>query len=119
MTTLIAVIDFIAVMLVLAGSLLAVSAAIGLIRFRDTLSRLHAVSKPQTLGLVLTVTGAILHVLVSENLSQAAKGDIGMMLLIILFALITAPVVAQRVGRLARREQPFNNTSFSRNDMES
>lgn len=114
----IAVIDFIAVLFILAGSLLAVSGAIGLIRFRDTLSRLHAVSKPQTLGLVLTVTGAIVHVLVSENLSQAAKGDIGMMLLIILFALITAPVVAQRVGRLARREQPLHQPSLSRNDIE-
>ena len=77
------VIDIIAALFMLAGSILAVSGAVGLVRFRDTLSRLHAVSKPQTLGLVLTVTGAILHVLVSENLSQAAKGDIGMMLLII------------------------------------
>lgn len=112
-------IDTIAALFMLAGSILALSGAVGLIRFRDTLSRLHAVSKPQTLGLVLTVTGAILHVLVSENLSQAAKGDIGMMLLIILFALITSPVVAQRVGRLARREQLFNSTSLSRNDLKS
>ncbi len=118
MTIITSIIDFIAVLLVLAGSILAFSAAIGLIRFRDTLSRLHAVSKPQTLGLVLTITGTILHILVSEHLTQAAKGDLGMLLLIILFALITAPVVAQRVGRLARKEHLYAENSFSRNDME-
>lgn len=110
--------DVASISLILAGSLLAFSASIGLVRFRDTLSRLHAVTKPQTLGLILTITGTILRVLGSERLGAAERGDLGVMVLVLLFALVTAPVVAQRVGRLARKEELFNEDYLSRNDAE-
>ncbi|MGK2855553.1 MAG: cation:proton antiporter, partial [Microbacteriaceae bacterium] len=41
--------------LVLSGSALALTAAIGVVRFPDTLSRMHAASKPQVLGLLLVL----------------------------------------------------------------
>lgn len=102
----------------LCGALLALSAAIGLVRFRDTMSRLHAVTKPQTLGLICTITGTILHVLSSEQLGPGERGDMGVLFLIILFALLTAPVVAQRVGRLARKEGLYEESFLSRDDTE-
>lgn len=83
--------------LILAGSALALTAAIGVVRFPDTLSRMHAASKPQTLGLLLVLTGAAIQL--------RGHPDVGMMILTSLFTLITAPVVAQRVGQLAYREQ--------------
>ena len=43
--------------LVLSGSALALTAAIGVVRFPDTLSRMHAASKPQVLGLLLVLAG--------------------------------------------------------------
>ena len=42
--------DTVAAVLVLGGSALALTAAIGVVRFPDTLSRMHAASKPQVLG---------------------------------------------------------------------
>lgn len=91
-----AVLDVLGAMLVLVGALLALAAAIGIVRFPDTLSRMHAATKPQTLGMVVTLLGAIL----------ALRGtvDIWMLLLAIVFQLVTAPVVAQRVGQVAYQE---------------
>lgn len=42
--------DIVAAVLILSGSALALTAAIGIVRFPDTLSRMHAATKPQVLG---------------------------------------------------------------------
>lgn len=89
--------DIIASILVLSGSALALTAAIGVVRFPDTLSRMHAASKPQVLGLLLVLIGAAIRL--------RGHPDVGMIILAGLFTLITAPVVANRVGQLAYREQ--------------
>ncbi|MBC7306927.1 MAG: monovalent cation/H(+) antiporter subunit G, partial [Dietzia sp.] len=52
------IIEIIAALFVLAGALLTLCSAIGLVRFRDTLSRMHPAAKPQVLGLVLVLIGA-------------------------------------------------------------
>ncbi len=44
------ILDVLAAVLVLGGSALALTAAIGVVRFPDTLSRMHSASKPQVLG---------------------------------------------------------------------
>ena len=49
------ILDLIGALLVLAGSVLALTAAIGVVRFPDSLSRMHAASKPQVLGLLLVL----------------------------------------------------------------
>jgi multicomponent Na+:H+ antiporter subunit G len=91
------VIDLISGVLVVGGSALALTAAIGVVRFPDTLSRMHAATKPQVLGLLLVLAGAAIRL--------HGNVDVGMLILAGLFTLITAPVVAQRVGQLAYREQ--------------
>lgn len=96
--------DIISLVFMLAGGLLAFSAAVGLLRFNDTMSKVHAITKPQTTGLILTVIGAIIRVLGSEDFGVAERGDLGILVLLILFALLTSPVTAQRVGRVSRRE---------------
>lgn len=96
--------DIISLVFMLAGALLAFSAAVGLLRFNDTMSKVHAITKPQTTGLILTVIGAIIRVLGSEDFGVAERGDLGILVLLILFALLTSPVTAQRVGRVSRRE---------------
>lgn len=80
----------------LGGSALALTAAIGLVRFLDTLSRIHAATKPQVLGLLLVLSGAAIRL--HRNI------DAGVFILTGIFALVTAPVIAQRVGQLAYRE---------------
>lgn len=91
------VVDIISAILVLGGSLLALTAAIGIVRFPDTLSRMHAATKPQTLGLLLVLGGAALRL--------RGNIDLGMIILTGTFTLITAPVIAHRVGQLAYRER--------------
>lgn len=109
--------DIISLVFILAGSILALSAAVGVARFRDTMSRVHSVSKPQTTGLILTIIGALIRVVGSGTFSIAEKGDLGMLLLLVIFAMITSPVTAQRISRIARREGLYGtDDSMSRND---
>ncbi len=89
--------DIICAVLILGGSALALTAAIGVVRFPDTLSRMHSATKPQVLGLLLVLAGAAIRL--------RGHPDVGMLILTGLFTLITVPVVAQRVGQLAYREQ--------------
>ena len=105
------IIDIISAALLLTGCLMAVTAAIGLVRFPDTLSRMHAATKPQTFGLLLILLSAVLRL--------GDSVDSGMLILAGLFALITAPVVAHRIGRLAYQEQRARDGLIDQRDMES
>ena len=93
--------DIVTAVLVLSGSALALTAAIGVVRFPDTLSRMHAATKPQVLGLLLVLVGAAFQL--------RGHADVGMLILTGIFTLITAPVVANRVGQLAYREQNLHD----------
>lgn len=89
--------DILTAVLILSGSALALTAAIGLLRFPDTLSRMHSATKPQVLGLLLVLAGAAIQL--------RGNADIGMIVLTGIFTLVTAPVIGQRVGQLAYRER--------------
>ena len=52
------IVDVVSSILFLTGAVFAVTAAIGIIRFPDTLTRMHAATKPQTLGMLLLLAGA-------------------------------------------------------------
>lgn len=90
-----AALDLAGTLLLLAGALLAVSAGIGLLRFPDVLSRMHATAKPQALGLLLVLTGTALRL--------RTFGDLTTLLLVGAFQLLTVPVAAAMVGRAAYR----------------
>lgn len=94
--------EIVSALFVFAGSLLTLSSAIGLVRFRDTLSRMHPAAKPQVLGLVLVLFGAILRIL--------PHMDVGMLVLAAIVAVCTAPVIANRVGNIAYRESVEDGT---------
>lgn len=80
---------------IVAGSLLALLAAVGLQRFDDVFARMHAATKPATLGLVLVLGGASLIV--------PGPGVLAKLFLVILLQFVTAPVAAHLVGRAAYR----------------
>jgi len=101
--------DILAAVLVLGGSTLALTAAIGVVRFPDTLTRMHAATKPQVLGLLLVLIGAAIRL--------RGNADVGMVILAGLFTLITAPVVANRVGQLAYREQNIRDDLLTKDEM--
>ena len=87
--------DGLSAVLLLLGAFLALVAAIGVLRFPDLLTRMHAATKPQVLGLLLIILGL--------GLRLRSPFDIGMLVLIALFQLLTAPVSAHMVGRTAFR----------------
>ena len=53
--------DLAAAVCILLGALLALIAAIGVVRLPDLLTRMHAATKPQVLGTVLVMTGVALR----------------------------------------------------------
>ena len=91
------VLNVIGATLMLCGSLLALTAAIAIVRFPDTLRRMHAATKPQVVGLIMVLAGAVLEL--------RGNVDIWMLILVGIFTLFTAPVIAHSVGREAYREQ--------------
>ena len=87
--------DWISSILFLLGCTLSLVAAIGVLRFPDLLSRMHAATKPQVLGLVLTMLGLAIS-LGSNQLTWK-------LLLVVAFQFMTAPVAAHIVGRSGYR----------------
>jgi len=88
-------IDVVSGLLMTAGALLALIAGIGLQRFPDVFARMHAATKPATLGLALVLTGAALR--------MPDAGAVAKLLLVIALQFITAPVGGHLVGRAAYR----------------
>ena len=87
--------DIATIVLVSAGALLFVAGALGLLRFPDTLSRLHAISKADNLGLGLIVLGL---------LPQATSLAGGLKLLCIwLLAQLSAATASQLLARAVHR----------------
>jgi multicomponent Na+:H+ antiporter subunit G len=86
--------DVVSAALMLVGALSCLLGAIGLVRFPDLAARLQAATKPQTLGLSLVLLGTSLRV----ELASAVT-----LVLVVLFQVITAPVISQLVGRAAYR----------------
>ena len=73
------------------GALLALVASVGLHRLRDTRARMHAATKPATLGVVCCAFGAALQL--------ADFSDITKIVVIVVLQLVTAPVGAHLLGR--------------------
>ncbi|KGF24535.1 monovalent cation/H+ antiporter subunit G [Corynebacterium tuscaniense DNF00037] len=96
--------DVVSLIFIVAGALQVFFASVGMNRFRTTLARIHAVTKPQTVGLIMVILGVIFRLVGSEHFDVGQRGDVGMLFLLVLFALMTNPVTAQRLGRVSRRE---------------
>ncbi|RBY96176.1 Na+/H+ antiporter subunit G [Blastococcus sp. TF02-8] len=92
-----ALVDVVAVACLLAGALLCLTAGMGLLRFPDVLSRMHAGTKPQVLGVLLIMVGAAIRL---HGWSAS-----WMLLLVAAFQLLTAPVSAHMVSRVAYRRR--------------
>lgn len=86
--------DVLAAVLLVTGSGLALIAAIGLLRFPDVYARMHAATKPATLGLILILAGAMLRL---------SWGDAATVALVIAFQLLSVPVGSHMIGRAAHR----------------
>jgi multicomponent Na+:H+ antiporter subunit G len=88
---------FTAVALVL-GALFFLAGVVGLLRFPDTLSRLHALTKADNVGLGLIVIGLLPQ---AGSVLAALK-----LLLVWVLVLLAASTVGQMMARVARRAGP-------------
>ena len=102
--------DYIAATCMLLGALLALIAAIGVLRLPDLLSRMHAATKPQVLGLML--------ILIGLGFRLRDPGAVGVLVLIGLFQLLTSPVANHMVGRASFRAGQVRKDHLVVNDLE-
>jgi multicomponent Na+:H+ antiporter subunit G len=89
--------DVVAIACLLTGALLCLTAGIGLVRFPDVLSRMHAGTKPQVLGVLLVMLGGAIRL--------HGWSATWMLLLVAVFQLLTAPVSAHMISRVAYRRR--------------
>jgi multicomponent Na+:H+ antiporter subunit G len=82
---------------------------VGLMRFPDVLSRLHAATKPQILGL-MAIAAAI-------AINNATIATIALLTAIITFQALTAPITAHMVGRAAYRSDHLRRDLLIRDEL--
>ena len=104
------VLDVLAGALLVTGAGFAFVAAVGVVRFPDVLTRMHAATKPQTLGLLLILAGLALRL---DSIS-----DLTLIFVVALFQLLTAPVSAHMVGRAAFRTGQVDRESLTVDESE-
>jgi multicomponent Na+:H+ antiporter subunit G len=97
MSVLTSIADVVALGCLLAGAFLCLTAGVGLVRFPDVLSRMHAGTKPQVLGILLVMVGGAIRL---HGMAAA-----WMLLLVAAFQLLTAPVSAHMISRVAYRRR--------------
>ena len=103
------VLDLLGAALVLLGCFLCFAAALGILRFPDVVSRMHAATKPQTLGLILLAAGV--------EVSLRTWASFGTLVLIAALQLATAPVSAHLVGRTVYRTDQVRHDLLARDDL--
>ena len=90
-------VSFFAAACVLAGAIFFIAGTLGLLRFGDTLSRVHALTKADNLGLGLIVLGLLP---LADSLADALK-----LVLIWALVLLGGTTAAQLVASAVRRDQ--------------
>ncbi|MBS4208377.1 Na+/H+ antiporter subunit G [Bacillus sp. FJAT-50079] len=91
------IVEFSAALLILLSAIISVISAIGMIRFPDVYTRIHAATKSTTLAVLLTLTGAFIYIWSTEAFISVR------LLLGIVFVFLTAPVAGHLIIRAAYR----------------
>ena len=89
--------DLVTVIAVAAGAVFFVAGTTGLLRFPDPLTRLHALTKADNLGVGLIVLGLAVQ--------AGAVGDVLKLLLVWLLVLLASASASQMIGAVARRDE--------------
>jgi multicomponent Na+:H+ antiporter subunit G len=89
--------DVFSIVAIVAGAFFYLAGTVGLLRFPDAYTRLHALTKADNLGLVLVVIGLLPQV---DGVLTALK-----LLLVWLLVLLSSAAVSQLIARSARRRE--------------
>ena len=104
-------VDVLSAVFMIVGAVMSLGAAIGLLRFPDLLSRMHAATKPQVLGLFL--------LLASIGLQMRTWWVWPVLLVAWIFQLLTAPVSAHMVGRAGYRTKHLHRELLVTDELEA
>ncbi|MDQ5861117.1 MAG: monovalent cation/H(+) antiporter subunit G [Actinomycetota bacterium] len=105
------VIDTVSAVFLVVGALMSLAAAVGLLRFPDLLSRMHAATKPQVLGLFL--------LLAAIGLQLRTWWVWPVLLVAWIFQLLTVPVSAHMVGRAGYRTRHLHRELLSSDELDA
>jgi multicomponent Na+:H+ antiporter subunit G len=89
--------DIITIAAVSAGAFFFLAGTVGLLRFPDTLTRLHALTKADNLGLGLVIAGLLPQ---ADSLREGLK-----LVSIWLLGLLAGATVSQLIARTARQDE--------------
>lgn len=92
------VLDVLSGVLLVLGASFALVGALGLHRLPTLYARMHPATKPATLGVLLCAVAA--------GLQLADVSDVSLLVLVVVFQFITAPVAAHMIARSHRDEGP-------------
>ena len=104
-------IDVVSAVFMVVGAIMSLGAAIGLLRFPDLLSRMHAATKPQVLGLFL--------LLASIGLQMRTLWVWPVLVVAWIFQLLTVPVSAHMVGRAGYRTKHLHRELLTADELEA
>lgn len=96
-------INILIIFLLLSGTFFLLSSSIGIIRFPDVYTRLHAATKAPTLGIMSILIATFLFLYIANGIFS------GKLLLAILFIFLTSPVGGHMLSRAAHQSgvKPF------------
>ena len=89
------VLDLLSVLAIVGGAFFYLAGTVGLLRFPDAYTRLHALTKADDLGLALVVLGLLLQ-------AHSVLGGLKLVL-VWLLVLLSSAVVSQLIARTTRR----------------
>src|SRR5919112_1916599 len=104
-------VDLLSAVFMVAGAVLSLGAAIGLLRFPDLLSRMHAATKPQVLGLFL--------LLAAIGLQMRSWWVWPVLVVAWIFQLLTVPVSAHMVGRAGYRTKHLHRELLTSDELDA
>lgn len=99
------ILNWVTVLLVTAAGLLSLFGGIGIMRFPDPISRLHAATKPQMFGLILLVFAVALM--------DRSWMTLFAMLPVLVLKALAAPVAAHAIGRATYRVDGINKSELA------
>jgi multicomponent Na+:H+ antiporter subunit G len=105
------VIDTVSAVFMIVGAVMSLGAAVGLLRFPDLMSRMHAATKPQVLGLFL--------LLASVGLQLQTWWVWPVLFVAWIFQVLTVPVSAHMVGRAGYRTKHLHKEFLTTDELEA
>ncbi len=105
-------IEIIISLLLLIGTFFIFSGSLGILRFLDVYTRLHAATKASTLGVASVLLGAFIFLYIDHGIIS------GKLLIGIWFILLTAPISGHMISRAAHNAGVKLHESSIRDDLQ-